>query len=85
MRRALTYEDSVRWGRCLAEAVKIAYTVCPASATEAYGEIVNRLHVRSHTASAEYSVDKYNAFQSDLCLGLVFSRQVKDRNLAAKH
>ena len=45
MRRALTYEDSVRWGRCLAETVKIAATVCPASAMEAYGEIVNRLHV----------------------------------------
>ena len=45
MRRALTYEDSVRWGRCLAETVKIASTVCPASAMEAYGEIVNRLHV----------------------------------------
>ena len=47
MRRALTYEDSVRWGRCMAETVKIASTVCPASAMEAYGEIVNRLHVRS--------------------------------------
>ena len=52
MRRALTYEDSVRWGRCLAETVKIAATVCPASATEAFVEIVNRLHVRSHAASA---------------------------------
>ena len=40
MRRALTYEDSVRWGRCMAETVKIASTVCPASAMEAYGEIV---------------------------------------------
>ncbi len=46
MRRALTYEDSVRWGRCMAEAVKIASTVCPASAMEAYKEIVSRLHVR---------------------------------------
>ena len=52
MRRALTYEDSVRWGRCLAETVKIASTVCPASAMEAYGEIVNRLHVRPAVRSA---------------------------------
>ena len=47
MRRALTYEDSVRWGRCMAETAKIASTVCPASAAEAYVEIVNRLHVGS--------------------------------------
>ena len=46
MCRALTYEDSVRWGRCLTETMKIASTVCPASAAEAYVEIVNRLHVR---------------------------------------
>jgi hypothetical protein len=46
MRRALTYEDSVRWGRCLTEIAKIASTICPASAAEAYTEIVNRLHVR---------------------------------------
>lgn len=52
MRRALTYEDSVRWGRCLTETVKIASIICPASAAEAYTEIVNRLHVRPPTIPA---------------------------------
>ena len=60
MRRALTYEDSVRWGRCLTETAKIASIVCPASAAEAYTEIVNRLHVRPPVISTYPAQRKFN-------------------------
>lgn len=43
MRRALMYEDSVRWARCLAEAMHAASIMCPASPHAAYSEIVSRL------------------------------------------
>lgn len=46
MKRALLYDDSVRWGRCLAEVIKVASTMCPDSPRAAYTEIVTRLQVR---------------------------------------
>ena len=50
MKRALTYNDSVRWARCLCEIIKTASTMCPASARAAYSEIVSRLQVCSGPA-----------------------------------
>ena len=43
MRRALMYDDSVRWARCLAEVMRTASVMCPASPRAAYTEIVSRL------------------------------------------
>jgi hypothetical protein len=45
MKRALVYDDSVRWARCLVEVVKVAATMCPESPRAAYVEIVTRLQV----------------------------------------
>ena len=40
-----TYEDSVRWARCLSEIVKQAGQLCNESATAAYVEVSSRLQV----------------------------------------
>ena len=37
------YDDSVRWARCLAEVMRTASVMCPASPRAAYTEIVSRL------------------------------------------
>ncbi len=52
LRRVLMYEDSIRWARCLAEVMKTASVMCPASPRAAYAEIVSRLQARSHTSPA---------------------------------
>jgi len=43
--RNSTYEDSVRWARCLSEIVKQAGQLCNESAKTAYVEVSSRLQV----------------------------------------
>lgn len=43
--RNSTYEDSVRWARCLSEIVKQAGQLCNESAKAAYVEVSSRLQV----------------------------------------
>ena len=43
--RSSTYEDSVRWARCLSEMVKQAGQLCNESAKAAYVEVSTRLQV----------------------------------------
>lgn len=43
--RASTYEDSVRWARCLSEMVQQAGQLCNESAKAAYVEVSSRLQV----------------------------------------
>ena len=45
MARSSTYEDSVRWARCLSEIVKQAGQLCNDSAKAAYVEVTSRLQV----------------------------------------
>ncbi|CAL8468215.1 g7754 [Coccomyxa elongata] len=52
LRRVLMYEDSVRWARCLAEVMKTATVMCPASPTAAYAEIVSRLQAMMYRDSS---------------------------------
>ncbi|EIE19264.1 hypothetical protein COCSUDRAFT_48883 [Coccomyxa subellipsoidea C-169] len=52
MRRALMYEDSVRWARCLAEVMRTASVMCPASPRAAYTEIVSRLQAMMYRDSS---------------------------------
>ena len=43
--RTSTFEDSVRWARCLSEIVKQAGQLCNESAKAAYVEVSSRLQV----------------------------------------
>ena len=45
--RTGSYEESVRWARCLSEIVKQAGQLCNESAKAAYVEVSNRLQVSS--------------------------------------
>ena len=48
MGRSSTYEDCVRWGRCLSEILKQAGQLCNESAKAAYVEVSSRLQVSTH-------------------------------------
>lgn len=46
MMRTSTYEDLVRWARCLSEIMKQAGQLCQESARAGYVEVSSRLQVR---------------------------------------
>lgn len=50
MGRSSTFEESVRWARCLAEIVKQAAQLCGESANAAYVEVSSRLQVFSYSS-----------------------------------
>ena len=64
MGRSSTFEDSVRWARCLAEIVKQAAQLCSESAKAAYVEVSSRLQVRV----ALFTLDTTGACLAHDCL-----------------
>lgn len=61
--RNSTYEDSVRWARCLSEIVKQAGQLCNESAKAAYVEVSSRLQVSKALPLCSLSTD----FRGEAC------------------
>ncbi len=66
--RTSTYEDSVRWARCLSEIVKQAGQLCNESAKAAYVEVSTRLQVSKAVPLSSLST---TSFREEACQSML--------------